>query len=338
MTNFLKNLINLFKFKKNEKKFKRIIFNENRNTLKYLDPLILISKKKTCIISLEKIDKKNSDQIEYFFFSNNIIISILFSILKIKFLYTTTPDLNSTVFKRSIFNKTKYIYIQHSPVSLSMAYRDNAFIHFDAIHAVNRNQYSDIMDLNRLYKKKIKPLRYRYFFLDQFTPKKNTTITKIDYLIAPTWNTNFYKLNLHKKIFNILKDANKTFVFRPHYMSINKKEFEFNDINLKTNEIDISSEFSFDNYSNLISDWSGIYLEFAILKKIKPILINSKMKVRNNEFEKFTMQPIELELRNSISFQFDEGDLDNFIKYISKDTNLDLEQKEITNILISKFY
>ena len=62
-------------------------------------------------------------------------------------------------------------------------------------------------------------------------------------------------------------------------MSIKNREFLLDDLNLEKECIDTKSEFSFENYDNLISDWSGIYLEFVILKKIKPILINYKMNI-----------------------------------------------------------
>ena len=168
--------------------------------------------------------------------------------------------------------------------------------------------------------------------------EKNFSLKKIDYLIAPTWNTDFYKLNLHNKIFKILKAANKTFVFRPHYMSIKKKEFLLENLNLEKESIDTSSEFSFENYENLITDWSGIYLEFVILKKTKPILINSKMKIRNHNFEKFSSIPIELELRNLLSIQFNTNELDNLKKHIFDDKKSELHNAQITDILDKKFY
>ena len=50
-------------------------------------------------------------------------------------------------------------------------------------------------------------------------------------------------------------------------------------MNIDNSLIDLNPNFTFDNYNNLISDWSGIYLEFLIIKKVKPILLNSKMKL-----------------------------------------------------------
>ena len=339
MTDFFNNLTKFLNFKKNEKNFKRIIFNENVNTFKYLEHIINLDKANTCVISLEDLKKKNNNNIKYYYFNNFFIVSILFIFLKIKYLYTSTPDLNNSFFRRSIYNKTKYIYIQHSPVSLCMVYKNNAFSNFNAIQVVNQNQYSDLLDINNFFKKKIKPIKSKYFFLKNISKKnKNFLLKKIDYLIAPTWNTDFYKLNLHNKVFKILKESSKTFVFRPHYMSIKNREFLLDDLNLEIECIDTKSEFSFENYDNLISDWSGIYLEFVILKKIKPILINSKMKIRNQNFKKFSSTPIELELRNLLSIQFNPNELDNLKKYISDDKKLVHHNSQILNIIKQKFY
>ena len=78
MTNFLKNLIKLFHFKKMKKKYKRIIFNENKNTYKYLKPILKLSNCKICVLSLEEIEEINSDKFDYYHFDNNFVVSIVF--------------------------------------------------------------------------------------------------------------------------------------------------------------------------------------------------------------------------------------------------------------------
>tara|TARA_Y100000389_G_scaffold198428_1_gene234903 strand:+ start:300 stop:1313 length:1014 start_codon:yes stop_codon:yes gene_type:complete len=334
LINFFKNFYSFLKFKINEKNFNRIIFNENVNTLKYLKDIIKLNKRGTCVISIENLETQDTGNINYFHFNNYFFLSLIFFFLRTKFLYSSTPDLNFTLFRKSFFKKTKYVYIQHSPVSLSMAYKEKAFINFNAVQVINKNQYSDLLDINKFYKKKIRPIKSKYYFVENSLKNTKTLNTKIDYLIAPTWNTDFYKLNLHKHIFNTLKELNKSFVFRPHYMSVKKKEFLFIDLDLKKENIDINSDLIFQNYQNLISDWSGIYLEFAMVNKRKPILINSKMKVRNDNFKKFTINPIELELRDDLAIQFEAHNIDLFKKFISHN-NLD-EKLSIKFDLIQK--
>ena len=59
---------------------------------------------------------------------------------------------------RSVNKICKYIYIQHSSVSLNMAYDDNAFINFDAVQVINKFQSKEIDKINILKKKKIKKI------------------------------------------------------------------------------------------------------------------------------------------------------------------------------------
>ena len=121
-------------------------------------------------------------------------------------------------------------------------------------------------------------------------------------------------------------------------MSILKNELDIKALDLNDSELDIKPNLEFDNYSNLISDWSGIYLEFAFLNKKKPILINTQMKVRNKKYNNFTMKPIEQELRDLITVQFETYNIEELSKYISNDTKKNYHDEEISNILISKFY
>ena len=59
-------------------------------------------------------------------------------------------------------------------------------------------------------------------------------------LIAPSWNTNFYKHGFHKKIITLLNKNNISFDLRPHPMSFKKNEISLEEIqNLK---IDLNNE------------------------------------------------------------------------------------------------
>ena len=85
-------------------------------------------------------------------------------------------------------------------------------------------------------------------------------------------------------------------------MSI-KKEINVNEIKDLDN-FDEEKEIQFEKYSNLVTDWSGIYFEFAIIKKIS-ILINSKQKIRNESFNLFltgSQLKLKQEMRYVIQF------------------------------------
>ena len=57
-------------------------------------------------------------------------------------------------------------------------------------------------------------------------------------------------------------------------MSLKNKEIniELRKLGFK---IDHNQVLNISNFTHLITDWSGIFIEFAIVKKIKPILFNT---------------------------------------------------------------
>ena len=61
------------------------------------------------------------------------------------------------------------------------------------------------------------------------------------------------------------------------------------------------------------------------------------MKVRNKQYNNFTMKPIG-RLRDLITVQFETDNIEELSKYISNDKNTNYQDEEITNILIRKFY
>ena len=335
---FIKDIINLLYFKKIEKKYKRIFFFENKFIENHLIPYITKNNRtdQTLIISLYKIDNSKFENYKIITIKNLFILEIFFLTLKIKYVYSSTPDLNNSIFKKSVFNKSKYIYLQHSPLSLRIIYTNKAFINFDVIFVINNFQKKDVSEINNLFSKNIKFWRKNYLFTkNQIFTKNKNHVKKI--LLAPTWGTDFYKNNLHYKIKEICSDLNLKLELRPHYMSYKKneinlyksfKDFKINDGKLNFNSIDV-----------LVTDWSGIYLEYAFLMKKKCILINSSQKVRNNNINYKQANYLDNVARKALGYQFDPSDIEKISKKIKLliQENLN-DENEITNFFKKNFY
>lgn len=223
---FLKDLVTLIKLKRSEYRFKRIFFFENKFIEPHILPFVKKNKnsKKSCIISFYKINKQNLNDFEVFHFNSYFFLTIAFFFLKTSYVYSSTPDLNNTAFIKSIYKKIKYIYLQHSPVSLTMIYNEKAFHHFDVVQVINNFQYNEIKEINNRFFLSIKPWKIKYYFWEKKIIKKINSKEKI--LIAPTWGTDFYKKNLHHKIIDNIKLNDFDIFFRPHLMSIKKKKFK----------------------------------------------------------------------------------------------------------------
>ena len=332
MIDFIKDLKKFFHFKKNEGAYDYIFFNENEYTFQYLKKIIekKNKKKKILLLSLETINNCPYNQLN---FKKIFFYILLFLTLKIKFIYTTSTDLGNSFFHKSKIQKNFYIYIQHSTASLSMIYNKKAFLEFDAVQVINKSQYNDLIEINRIYKRNIKTLVSNYKFLEVIPKNKNLKL--IDFLIAPTWHTDFYENNLHKKIFYLFDKNNITYEFRPHYMSIKKKELTIED--QFSNFLNMEKLLNFRKYKYLITDWSGIFLEFALINKTKPFLINSKKKVLNEDYKKFSTLPIEISSRKKIGHEIEIFQLEKILDLIKKESGGD-DKKTIDNFYKNNFY
>ncbi len=316
-----------------QKKKRRIFFLENEFSKKHLEPYfkknhnfdnsIIVSL--DCTLEIENIDVIN--------FKSKFVLFLLFLFLNIKYCYSTTPDLGYTLFAKSVLGSTKYIYIQHSQVSLLKAYRFNAFKNFDIIQVCNTFQKDEVNFLQKVFKKKIKPYKIKYLFLDN--DQFNQQILSYDILIAPTWNTNFFE---DKIILNLIKVLSKNYSLkiRPHYMTVLK------DKNYKKNlpyfeKFLLNKNLNFYEFKTLISDWSGIFLEYSLATKKKSILINTRQKV-NNERSNFNF-PISVEeaSREYLAVCVEENQIEK-IPAIIQNKTFDKEDLVVKSYINNFFY
>ena len=68
----------------------------------------------------------------------------------------------------------------------------------------------------------------------------------------------------------------------------------------------------------MITDWSGIFLEFSNLKKTRCILINSSKKIRNKNYLKYKNIPLEIHARDILGVQIDPENIQSIDRVISE--------------------
>jgi hypothetical protein len=300
-----KDIFTLINSLKYSKTIRRVFFFENNFIEPHLAPYLFKNKNRneTIIVSLYKIQNEQLKNFKIFQFNKIFFLNLFFLLLKIRYCYSSTPDIDNSAFQRSIFKKTKYIYIQHSPLGLNKIYRDNAFTNFDVVQVINNFQKNDLIDISKIKKKKIKVWCGKYLFLknkgnNSFKYQPNIKKKK-KILIAPTWGTDFFETNIHLSIKENLNIDKYNLFIRPHIMSTLKNKNLIR--NLEKNDFQISSgKIDFDSFDLLITDWSGIYIEFAKIKKIKSILIQNKEKILNKKFSEFKNESIDLYARKKL--------------------------------------
>lgn len=313
MFNLLYCVHNFIKLIIINKKAKRFFFIENKNLYQYLDPYVKSSKKKCVLISSENLDISNKDILIVLNIDFFLELALIF--LKAEYLYSSTPDLENSIFKKSKISKCKYIYLQHSNISLSIGYNENAFYHFDAIQAINTFQVDEIKIIRKQSRKKIKIIKSKYPFLNILKQKeKKKYLENVDVLIAPTWNTNIYSEFIFSEIIKILSKKKITFTIRPHYMTLKRNSDQLNILNKNIN-IDMTTSLDISKYNYLITDWSGIFLEFIQIKKKKVFFLDTRKKILNKNYNELFEKPIEDKLRNEFGFIIDKNKINSFDLY-----------------------
>ena len=289
-----------------------IFFSENNFTYNFLVKYINKKKrKKVLIFSFHKINKKNKN-LNYLFLKNNFCRELFFSLCNCKFFYTTTPDVGFSIFRKSTNKKIKYIYLQHSMFSLNAIYNENSFINFDAIQCISKMQIEEVNEINNLNKTKIKPFKSKYLF--PHTKQNNSQ--KFEILIAPTWHTNFYGQRFFEKLITLLNQHKMTFKIRRHNMSIKNKELNGKLIEKYNFDFYEDEVVNFEDFNYLISDWSGIIIEYYFIKKKKSFVINSKQKIRNKNFSFSKQIPTELKYRDIFSNTYQIDNIEDLISDI----------------------
>lgn len=309
MINLFKDIYNYFLlyFSKNKVGF----FCENKNIYEYLKPYINNKSKKIKIdlILFHDINIENTN-ISRFIFRTSLIKQLAFLTLNLKYLYSSTPDFDKNIFKRSKTSKCKYIYLQHSMASMTMIYNDGAFNNFDAVQAVTNYQFEEIKEIKNINDLKLKPFKSSYLFLKYKTKNTKKRFYK-KVLIAPSWNTDFYKLKCHIILNKFFTQYKISFDLRPHPMSLTKSEISLKELENLNIPYNLKYDLDFFDYDYLISDWSGIFIEFALATGKRPLLINTPKKILNKYYKIYTNPPAEIKLRKVLAEEFTINDIKN---------------------------
>lgn len=232
-------------------------------------------------------ENENADpRIEIIEFHNNVEKIKYLKTLTGALFFTTTPSVGTTIFPKSQIKPSnkipKYIYLFHSLVSPNEMYVKKSFKNFDYIFSPSKiisNQIKCLISTNT----KIYETGYLLFNEVEIFKFNNENNNKV--LLAPTWGVGVEEISKDiNKIYQFAIKNKLELVFRPHPMT----DVE----SLKLNSeiiIDRSKDLSnLEKYSLLITDFSGIALEFFYLTG-KPIIfldVAKKIKRKLSKQEK----------------------------------------------------
>lgn len=312
---------------------KIVFFSEHKSYQKYSKILIdFISSnihEKIYYLSLDKDDKIINKKVKNYFIDTKLI-NYIFKNLKAQNLFLTVTDLGNNLIKKTN-NIDNYIYYFHSPVSTTKNYTTEAFDNYDTIMCNGQFQIDEIRmreNLKKFPKKNLIPSGYFYF--DYLIKNINHKINSKKILIAPSWNNqmnNFINENFIKLI-EVLVKKNYKVIFRPHpehfkrSKNILKKiKNNFSQQNFEFDE-DVNNYKSMEEAKCLITDSSGIAIEYMLIMKRPVLYLDEYDKIHNSEFNDYSsFQTIDIKIKNNFGYLFTKKDFDKIDDIINISQN-----------------
>jgi hypothetical protein len=304
----------------NENEKPIVFYAENKASMNHFRTLIYELTEnmnfKICLVTSVKDDpilKSKNDKIKSFYIGDGTARTKFFLTLKTKIMIMDMPDLESFHIKRSKIYPVHYIYLFHSMFSIHSYLRKGAIDNYDTIFCVGSHHIDEISKTEKIYNLKSKKIiKYGFGRLDWLLKEKekiqNTlSIDANTIIIAPSYGKNNLLEVCGIELIKILLKSNFKVILRPHFKTLKdskelidliKKNFEKNDnFTLETGIIPFNT---FYQSQCLISDWSGIAMEYPFVFERPVIFIDVPKKILNSNADDIGIKPIEIEIRKEI--------------------------------------
>ena len=322
MVKFIHYLCNVIRFLQLPRQTRRLVFySEGKNYWPHLEPLVAevlaLSDMPVCYISSDEDDPgllPAHPNYRKFVIDEGHVRDWLFRNIETDVFVMTMPDLHQYQVKRSV-HAVHYVYVQHSLVSLHMVYRKGAFDHYDTIFCAGPHHMREIRSMEAEFNLRPKKLvEHGYGRLDTILSQSRARPREEKpagahrhILVAPSWGPEgMIESGIGESIVDHLLRRQYRVTLRPHPQTLKFAGDKVNAIltqhegnPLFTHELNVVGQDTLHDSDVMISDWSGVALEYMLALK-KPVLyVDVPMKVNNPEYHRIAMEPLECRIRKT---------------------------------------
>ena len=279
----------------------------------------------------DSILKKSESQIRTFYL--NKLLPFFMAFVNCKVFVMTLTDLNQFHLKRSI-NPVHYVYVFHSLVSTHMVYRYSAFDHYDSILCCGPHQVEEIRrheKQNGIPPKRLTKAGYyrleRIYesYYQKYSLDKPFSTTKGTILIAPSWGVANVLESCGEHLVELLLEAGYGVIVRPHPETVRRSPglmalfaSRFGNNPNFTLETSVATDDSLLQADLLITDYSGIALEYAFGTERPVLFLDVPPKIQNQRFKELNLEPLEFSIRSKIGVIVSPEKLKTIPQLISK--------------------
>ena len=265
----------------------------------------------------------------------------------------TTPDLDNYYIKRSLVRKDiEYIYVPHDSASMIMGFREHCLDNFDTVFAVGPHIETEVRANEKLYgtkEKTIVPFGYPLIenLIDAYDAMDKVEHERKQILIGPSWQEDNLLDSCIDKLIEQLYCDDYRIIVRPHpeYMKryspkidVLKEKYKDKIGDGLVFELDFTANSSTYESDILITDWSGIGLEFCFATLKPALFINTKIKMENPNYTKTGLVPQEVSLRNRLGVALDKNELDKTAETVKMLIGNETYRETIREIRNNYFY
>ena len=309
-----------------------VFYSEKSGFYKYYAEIIEYLLKKTNVsihyitndpndIIFEKA--KEQPKIKPYYIGVKKMISLMMKI-EADIVVMTTPDLDNYYIKRSLMKKDiEYIFVPHDPSSMHMGFREHSLDNYDTVFCTGPHIAEEVRASEKLYGTREKTLvEFGYPLIENLIKScealEENTSTRRQVLIAPSWQEDNLLDSCIEDLIDSLYSDDYKIIVRPHpeYMKrfspkmnllIEKYQEKIGD-GLQF-ELDFSSNSSVYSSDLLVTDWSGIGIEFGFATLKPVVFINTKIKMENENYSLIGIEPQEITLRNVLGVALEKNEI-----------------------------
>lgn len=314
LPSFLRAWRDLRRFKRLDAARRRIVFySEDASYWGYFKPVVdslLEDHGRTiCYLTSDADDPLPSGddpRIDAFYVGTGGAMIYMFQTLQAGIMVMTLPDLGTFHVERSR-HPVHYVHLLHSMVSTHMIYRSGAFDHFDSVMCTGPHQVAEIRRWEELEGLPAKGLfEHGYGPLDTLMAAAGHPATGdgLHILVAPSWGPQGLLETCGGDLVKILLDAGHRVTVRPHPRTrqltpkaIDGLAARFHGHPRFALDADISALDSLLGAHLMVSDWSGVAMEFVFGLERPVVFIDLPRKVNNPQYERLDATPLEVAYR-----------------------------------------
>jgi hypothetical protein len=240
------------------------------------------------------------------YFMSRLGARLLTFFLRCRVFVTATSGMRRSALPRTAVS----VHVPHSLVSLHMVYPKGAFDHYDYVFACGEHHIAEIAAMySKHYVRAPKPLLVGYGKSDSLCADFKEPISVRSgrhVVIAPSWGEGNILETMGVPLIGRLLGEGWHVTVRPHpalwqeTSLISTLRKSFSGVGEFTMQAAIGADNSFLHADALISDYSGIALEFSFTADKPVLFVDVPRKVLNQDWSKVGLEPVEISLRTEI--------------------------------------